>query len=1519
VATVTGTAGNDTLSGTAGNDTVNGLGGNDTILGSTGNDLIDGGTGFDSIEYKNAANALIVDFAAGTISGGPAGTMNFTGIERIVAGSFNDQMSGSAAPQTLTGQGGNDTLWGAGGADTLWGGVGNDTFIFRETGTANADRISDWQSGLDTILLDGAVMTALGASGDFAAGDARFWSSGTGTAHDADDRVIYNTSTGQLWYDADGIGSGAAVLIATLQNASTLLATDIAVENGSSGGGGGGGGSTPTAGNDSLTGTAGNDSINGLAGNDTINGLAGMDTIDGGTGIDSMVGGDDDDVYIVDNESDVVVELEGGGSFDEVRSSVTYTLPSWANNLTLTGTASIDGTGNELDNVITGNGVANVLSGLAGNDTLSGGGAFAQFVFAAPPGITNADTILDFDPMQNTIVLDGLAHIGIGPSGVWNNADVRFWSSSTGTAHDADDRVIYNTSNGQLWYDADGNSSGAAQLIATLQGAPGITASNIWVINGNNGGSHIVGTSGNDSLAGTSGDDWIEGLAGNDTLDGVPGNDTLEGGTGNDTYLVDSFRDVILDAGGTDIIIGEWFDVMPDGVENLTLRGTWDTIRDWPHAEGNALNNLIQNDTLQFAMLDGGDGNDTLIGGPGGDHFFFYSGSGNYGNDSVAGGSGFDMLDFQYTPGSAVVIDFTAGTVTGGVVGGAGSVAFTGIEAALGTQFNDRLIAHDGGVSLYGYLGNDTVTGGSGNDTLRGDGEWNDHGADGPGGSDQVSGGAGDDIFIDEAGDDLLDGGTGNDLFRVDSGDFGGPIGNDTIIGGEGNDTLETTFGRSANLETGFVDYGDGSAATLSGIENLTIRFGWRDGVIIGTATSNVLSGGEGRDTIEARAGNDTVYGDEASWDGAVSPDAYSDRLVGQDGNDLLIGRWGSDTLEGGTGNDTLYGGAAPGDSFTTPDRDDALDGGAGNDSLVGSAGADTFSFTVAPGTPNADQVSNFVSADDQIVLDGTVHANSGASGDFTAADARFWSSSTGTAHDADDRVVYNTASGELWYDADGNGGGAAQLIATLQGAPTLTAADITIINGSGSGGGGAGSIVNGTAGNDSLSGTAGNDTINGFAGMDTIDGGAGADSMVGGLDDDIFIVDNAGDVVVEEEGGGSFDEVRASVSHTLASWVNNLTLTGTAAINGTGNELANVITGNSASNVLSGGAGTDSFTFTTPGAADQITDFVSADDQIVLDGAGYAGSGATGTFTAGDARFWSSGTGAAHDADDRVIYNTSNGQLSYDADGNGAGAAQLVATLQAIPVLIAADITIINGSGSGGGGGGGSVINGTAGNDTLSGTAGNDTINGLGGNDTILGSAGNDVIDGGAGTDSIEYKNATSALVVDFGTGTITGAAGTMSFTGIERIVTGGFNDQMTGSAAGQTLTGQGGNDTLAGAGGADTLWGGGGSDFFVFREMGSANADRISDWVSGADKVQLDDAAFTSIGALGNFAAGDGRFWAAPGATAGHDANDRVIYNQSTGGLYYDADGSGAGAAQLIATVLNAPALAATDIAVI
>ena len=384
-------------------------------------------------------------------------------------------------------------------------------------------------------------------------------------------------------------------------------------------------------------------------------------------------------------------------------------------------------------------------------------------------------------------------------------------------------------------------------------------------------------------------------------------------------------------------------------------------------------------------------------------------------------------------------------------------------------------------------------------------------------------------------------------------------------------------------------------------------------------------------------------------------------------------------------------------------------------------------------------------------------------------------------------------------------------------------------------------------------------DDLGGFGGNDTLTGGAGADDLFGDSGFDFPAANPGNDRI---SGGGGNDRIGGGEGD---DWLDG----------GTGND---DLFGDNSSDT-----GADSFAFTVaPGAsnADRIDDFISAEDRIVLDGTVHANSGPSGTFAAGDARFWSSGTGTAHDGDDRVIYNSSNGQLWYDADGNGGGARQLIATLEGIPALTASDITIINGGGTGGGGGGGSVINGTSANDTLTGTAGNDTINGLGGNDLfVAGSTGGaDLINGGTGTDSIEFRDrATSGVVVDFGAGTITGGgSGTISFTAVERVVASNFADSLTGAAGGQTLTGQGGADTLWGGGGVDTLWGAGGNDAFVFREMGAANADRVSDFASGADKLQLDDAAFTSIGAMGNFSAGDARFWASSSGAA-HDANDR------------------------------------------
>jgi Ca2+-binding RTX toxin-like protein len=123
---------------------------------------------------------------------------------------------------------------------------------------------------------------------------------------------------------------------------------------------------------DQLIGRDGNDYLDGKEGDDTLTGVDGNDTLIGSEGNDSLIGGNGDDTYIVDNTTDVLTENANGGT-DTVASSITYNLGSNIENITLTGTSSINGTGNTLNNIITGNTANNVLSGDAGNDSLNGG------------------------------------------------------------------------------------------------------------------------------------------------------------------------------------------------------------------------------------------------------------------------------------------------------------------------------------------------------------------------------------------------------------------------------------------------------------------------------------------------------------------------------------------------------------------------------------------------------------------------------------------------------------------------------------------------------------------------------------------------------------------------------------------------------------------------------------------------------------------------------------------------------------------------------------------------------------------------------------------------------------------------------------------------------------------------------------------------------------------------------------------------------------------------------------------
>jgi len=211
--------------------------------------------------------------------------------------------------------------------------------------------------------------------------------------------------------------------------------------------------------------------------------------------------------------------------------------------------------------------------------------------------------------------------------------------------------------------------------------------------------------------------------------------------------------------------------------------------------------------------------------------------------------------------------------------------------------------------------------------------------------------------------------------------------------------------------------------------------------------------------------------------------------------------------------------------------------------------------------------------------------------------------------------------------------------------------------------------------GTDHISGT-GNADVNELVGNDgnnRLDGRAGADTMSGGQGNDVYVVDDAGDTVVELAGQGT-DTVKATIDYTLGANVERLTLMGSADINGGGNELANVLTGNGGANRLDGGLGADSLTggaggdtyaFTTAlggGNVDKVVGFVVGEDMFNLDQDIFTAL-STGQLTA-DA--FNTGR-VATDADDRILFDTARGALYYDADGAGGTAAVQFATVTSV------------------------------------------------------------------------------------------------------------------------------------------------------------------------------------------------------------------------------------------------------------
>jgi Ca2+-binding RTX toxin-like protein len=229
-----GGAGSDTLTAGDGDDTVNAGTGDDLIVGGdgAGNDTYNGGAGFDTVKYTSAIAGIRVDLSAakdqaGSIAAGDAagiGVDQLSGIENVIAGKYADTVIGSSAANQLWGNGGNDTLnggagndklYGGAGKDTLTGGAGKDSFVF-DTAPAGSDTITDFSRAEgDKIQFSKAAFAGFSHLGALTA-DEFYAAAGAKTAHDASDRVIYDTASGKLYYDADGQGGAVAVQVALL-------------------------------------------------------------------------------------------------------------------------------------------------------------------------------------------------------------------------------------------------------------------------------------------------------------------------------------------------------------------------------------------------------------------------------------------------------------------------------------------------------------------------------------------------------------------------------------------------------------------------------------------------------------------------------------------------------------------------------------------------------------------------------------------------------------------------------------------------------------------------------------------------------------------------------------------------------------------------------------------------------------------------------------------------------------------------------------------------------------------------------------------------------------------------------------------------------------------------------------------------------------------------------------------------------------------------------------------------------
>lgn len=827
----------------------------------------------------------------------------------------------------------------------------------------------------------------------------------------------------------------------------------------------------------SLTGTAAAETLNGgtlddillgLGGNDTLNGNAGNDTLDGGTGNDRMVGGAGSDVYFVDSATDVVSETIASsvtGGIDLVESALAaYTLGAYVENGRISAAGAANLTGNGLANILIAGAGNNVLNGGAGVDSASyetaGSGVTVDLgiVGAQATGGSGTDTLVAIEGLIGSAYDDTLAGNTAANSLQGGDGDD---SLAGGSGNDTLDGGPGNdTLDGGIGTDTASFASATSAVTVDLGnagaqatgGAGSVTLVGIEILSGSSlddtlsgdaSANTLFGMAGSDSLAGGLGNDTLDGGLGDDTLDGGAGNDRMIGGNGNDRYIVGDALDVVVESiaavatGGTDTVVSlrsaytltanvEIGEIGTAGAANLTGNGSANTLI--AGAGNNVLNGGAGIDMASYAaagsavtvslavttaqatggsgtdtltaiegligsgfgdtltgstaanILDGGAGDDSLSGGSGNDTL-----DGGTGTDTLDGGLGLDVANFAAAT-AALTLDL--GNTGAQAVSGAGTVTLIGIEGLAGAGYDDSLTGDALANILQGGAGNDTLGGGLGKDTL--------------------DGGLGDDLLDGGLGGDRMTGGGGNDRYIVDDAldvvveAAGAAGGSDTVV------SLRSAYTLAANVENGEIGTAGAANLTGNGLANL----------LSAGAGDNVINGGAGIDTVSyATAGSGVTVSlalTTAQATGGSGTDRLSavENVVGSSFDDLLTGSNAANRIEGGAGDDTL-------------------NGGLGSDILDGAAGSDSFVFGTALGAANVDTILSFNVADDSILLENTgIFSALTATGALSAEAFRLGTA----AADASDRIIYDAATGNLFYDSDGTGAAAAVRFAVLGG-----------------------------------------------------------------------------------------------------------------------------------------------------------------------------------------------------------------------------------------------------------------------------------------------------------------------------------------------------------------------------------------------------------------------------------------------------------------------------------------------------